>query len=381
MNILQKHANKLISIITLLIGVVLGFVLLKEAAERWLVIVIAVFVALLAYWQSQRIQLHLVGDSKASQADKAQKRKSSLYFWLVRLSLFFIMVFIALLAQSFWWTQQQVQREYKAYDTNDKKADYPLPYSMAWQKLKWQLNMPSLPQLVKIPAGSFLMGSKSGQPDEKPQHQVTLQSFWISATEITFEQYDYYIYKLKQNGLPDIVYPHDEGWGRAQRPVINISWQEAKNYTHWLSYYTGQQCRLPSEAEWEYAARAGSTTDYSWGDNIGTNKANCHGCGSQWDNKQTAPVASFSKNAFGLYDMHGNVWEWVEDKYHSTYQGAPDNGEAWIEGGDRSRVLRGGSWFVTALFLRSSYRFSGSPDGRDDNIGFRIVCSHPFIEN
>jgi formylglycine-generating enzyme required for sulfatase activity len=138
------------------------------------------------------------------------------------------------------------------------------------------------------------------------------------------------------------------------------------------------QCRLPSEAEWEYAARADAQTQYSWGDDIGKNNANCDGCGSEWDGKKTAPVGSFSENPWGLQDMHGNVLEWIQDHWHDNYEGSPINGEAWMIGGDdRRRVLRGGSWLNSPYFLRSALRSSYNPDFRDLNIGFRVVCSPP----
>ncbi len=134
----------------------------------------------------------------------------------------------------------------------------------------------------------------------------------MSQTEITFAQYDVYAQQT------DVDKPEDRGWGRENQPVINISWNNAQGYTQWLTQQTGYQCRLPSEAEWEYAARAGTTTAYFWGDEVGSNNANCRGCGSQWDNKQTAPVASFTANPWGLYDMHGNAWEWCEPQVPSA---------------------------------------------------------------
>ena len=141
----------------------------------------------------------------------------------------------------------------------------------------------------------------------------------------------------------------ERGWGRGRRPVINVSWEDAVAYTKWLSGQTGERCRLPSEAEWEYAARAGSVTKYSWGNEIGSNQANCDVCGSQWDGKQTAPVGSFDPNGWGLHDLHGNVWEWVQDCWNGSYQGAPTNGSAWESGDCSRRVLRGGSWNFTFL--------------------------------
>ena len=139
--------------------------------------------------------------------------------------------------------------------------------------------------------------------------------------------------------------------------MINVSWEDATAYAEWQSAETGERYRLPSEAEWEYAARAGTTTAYSWGAEIGQNRANCNGCGSRWDDEQTAPAGSFAANAWGLHDMHGNVTEWVEDCWHDSYARAPADGSAWTRGGDCGRrVLRGGSWGNDPRILRSADR-------------------------
>ena len=153
-----------------------------------------------------------------------------------------------------------------------------------------------------------------------------------------------------------------------------MSWDDAKEYIAWLTRITGKEYRLLTEAEWEYAARAGATTAYSWGDEIGDGNANCDGCASHWDNKQTAPVGSFKPNAFGLYDMHGNVYEWVEDPWHDNYSGAPVDGSAWLEGGEASRrVVRGGSWDDDPPYLRAAFRDRNSSDRRYYNLGFRLA--------
>jgi hypothetical protein len=166
----------------------------------------------------------------------------------------------------------------------------------------------------------------------------------------------------------------DSTWGQGDRPVINLSWNDAKQYVAWLSRTTGKEYRLLSEAEWEYVARAGSTTTYSWGDVIGKNNATCARCGSQWDNKQTAPVGSFKQNAWGLYDMHGNVFEWVEDPWHDSYKGAPTGGSPWVEDGDASRrVVRGGSWDNVPLYLRVATRSGNSTGYRFNYVGFRLA--------
>jgi formylglycine-generating enzyme required for sulfatase activity len=167
------------------------------------------------------------------------------------------------------------------------------------------------------------------------------------------------------------------------QPVINVSWRDAQVYTGWLSRRTGKVCRLPSEAEWEYAARAGTETEYALpapngSDDIkGKKLANCADCGSKWDGKQTAPVGLFPANAWGLRDMHGNVFKWVEDCWHQDYKGSPDDGRAWREEGDGNcsiRALRGGSWYGDRVLARSANRDWLNPFGRSSNIGFRVVC-------
>jgi len=230
---------------------------------------------------------------------------------------------------------------------------------------------PPCPEMVVIPAGSFIMGSSDGRDHEKPPHKVTIaKPFAVSKLEVTFAEWETCV---SGGGCTANPTPSDKSWGKERRPVINVSWTDAQEYVGWLSNKTGKTYRLLSEAEWEYAARAGTTTQYAWGDGIGKGNANCDGCGSQWDNKQTAPVGAFKPNAFGLFDMHGNVHEWVEDSYHPTYEGAPEDGSAWTAGGTSSRVLRGGSWSFFPNYLRSANRSFDRPDFRNDYIGFRVA--------
>ncbi len=168
----------------------------------------------------------------------------------------------------------------------------------------------------------------------------------------------------------------DSGWGRGRRPVINVSWDDAQTYVKWLSRITGKTYRLLSEAEYEYAARAGTETAYPWGDEIKLNgkaMANCNGCGSQWDGKQAAPVGSFAANRFGLYDMVGNVWEWTEDCWNPNYQGAPADGSPWTSGDCNPRVVRGGSWVDFPDGLRSAYRYWYASANRSYGLGFRVA--------
>ena len=232
------------------------------------------------------------------------------------------------------------------------------------------------PAMVALPTGSFRMGDLSGDGIdwERPVHTVTIsRRIAMGQYPVTFEDYDRYFesWGLLKTLLKKISYsfhnwPSDEGWGRGRRPVIMVNWHYAKAYAAWLSEQTGKRYRLPSESEWEYAARAGTETRYSWGDEIGVNRANGPdadrrwgepGFGSKWSGKQTSPVGSFAPNGFGLYDMHGNVCEWVEDCWHENYEGAPTDGSAWTSGGDSDkRVYRGGSWSFIRPYLHSAAR-------------------------
>ena len=228
--------------------------------------------------------------------------------------------------------------------------------------------------MVVVPAGSFWMGSRTTDPgslnDEDPQHRVTFaQQFAVGRFELTFDEWDTCVAAQGCNGYR----PSDGGWGRDRRPVINVSWDDAKVYVAWLSNYTRKTYRLLTEAEYEYATRAETETAYPWGNDIGKNNANCDGCGSQWDGKQTAPVGSFNPNGFGLYDMLGNVDEWTEDCWHETYNGAPMDGSAWTSGDCTRRVVRGGSWFGLPKFLRSAYRLWRVTHWRDRTLGFRVA--------
>jgi formylglycine-generating enzyme required for sulfatase activity len=231
------------------------------------------------------------------------------------------------------------------------------------------------PEMVVVPAGTFMMGSADGVANEKPVHEVTIrQPFAVGKYEVTFAEWEACV---AGGGCMSNKSPNDERWGKGRRPVINVSWNDAKEYVSWLSRKTGQSYRLLTEAEWEYAARARSTSAYAWDDNIGTGNANCDGCGSQWDNKQTAPVGSFAPNAFGLHDMHGNVFEWCEDNWHNDYTGntgnPPADASVWRGGDDSVRVLRGGSWSNRPQSLRSAVRFGNRPGVRYDYVGFRVA--------
>jgi formylglycine-generating enzyme required for sulfatase activity len=234
---------------------------------------------------------------------------------------------------------------------------------------------PECPQMVLVPAGEFTMGSPSDEwgryDDEGPQRKVAIaEPFWVGRYEVTFVEWDACV-----AGGGCSSEPIDAGWGRGNRPVINVSWNHAKEYVGWLNQETGKTYRLLSEAEWEYAARGGSTTAYWWGQDVGKGNANCSRCGSEWGNKQTAPVGSFWTNDFGLYDTAGNVWEWVEDCWHDNYDGAPTDGSVWLRGDCHVRVRRGGSWASGPGGVRSANRITGNPASWSGEYGFRVARS------
>lgn len=224
------------------------------------------------------------------------------------------------------------------------------------------------PEMVVLPSGRFRMGSEEGESDEKPVREVAIQSFALGVTELTFKDWDLCVERGGCGGYR----PEDEGWVRVDRPVINVSWSDAQAYVEWLRGETGGKYRLPSESEWEYGARAGTQTAYWWGNEIGRNRANCDGCGSQWDDRQTSPVKSFASNGLGLYDTSGNVWEWVQDCYVNSYAGAPVN-ESALERSNCKRVLRGASWDDGPVGLRSADRGRNTRAFRSSLIGFRLA--------
>lgn len=227
------------------------------------------------------------------------------------------------------------------------------------------------PEMTVLAAGAFMMGSPDGAGgfDEYPAHKVTIRAqFAVSRFEATFDNWDACVASGGCN-----LRPEDNGWGRGSQPVTNVSWSDISEYFAWLSKHTGHSYRLLTEAEWEYAARGGTTTAYAWGDDAGHGRANCKGCGSVWDQLQPAPVGSFQPNAFGLYDMLGNVAEWCEDAWHDDYNGAPEDGTAFGGGDPDFRVVRGGSWVALAALTRTAYREKSNRNERSYLIGFRVA--------
>jgi formylglycine-generating enzyme required for sulfatase activity len=231
---------------------------------------------------------------------------------------------------------------------------------------------PFAPEMVVVPAGEFVMGSPDTEgdryDDEGPQHRVTFANgFAIGRYPVTFDEYDRFC-DARRRRKPD-----DQGWGHERRPVINVSGDDARAYAAWLSRETGRAYRLPSEAEWEYACRAGTTTRYGFGDEITPADANF----DESSPRRTSEVGAYKANRWGLYDMHGNVWEWVEDDWHDNYNGAPEDGTAWRAGRSTGRirrcVLRGGSWGVIARLCRSAVRIYDDSVGRNLDVGFRVA--------
>jgi formylglycine-generating enzyme required for sulfatase activity len=221
-------------------------------------------------------------------------------------------------------------------------------------------------ELVVIPAGSFDMGSTTEY--ENPVHRVTIaKPFAIGRYEVTFNEWD----KCVEDGGCKYR-PDDREWGRGDRPVINVSWLDAKAFVTWLSQKTGKTYRLPTEAEWEYAARGGTTTPYWWGREPGSRQANCRECNTG-ESQRTSPVGSYKPNAFGLYDTAGNAAEWIEDCWNDNYRSAPSNGTAWTAGQCRLRVLRGGAFDSQAKYVRSMARFRYDADVRYTSNGLRVV--------
>jgi formylglycine-generating enzyme required for sulfatase activity len=275
--------------------------------------------------------------------------------------------------------QQRVKEEQRQAEEKKRRAEEETHRVSAARKadadrpdLAVFRDAPFAPELVAIPVGEFMMGSTDEEEGayeyERPQHRVTIdRRFAIGRYPVTFDEYDRFCQAKGRNK------PEDQGWGRGRQPAINVSWQDAQEYIAWLSQEAGRAYRLPSEAEWEYACRAGTTTRFSFGDAITPKDANYVDSGLD----KTSEVGAYPANRWGLHDVHGNVWEWVEDDWHKNYDGAPVDGSAWKDVGSSSNprlcVLRGGSWIYLPWGCRSAVRFRIVTDNRGNLVGFRVA--------
>ena len=229
------------------------------------------------------------------------------------------------------------------------------------------------PKMTVIQSGSYTMGSDGRHKYERPSQKVTIaKSFAMGVYEVTFNEWEACFLDGGCNRVP-----YDHNWGKGRRPIMNITWFETQSYLKWLSKKTGHTYRLPSEAEWEFAARGGTTTEFWWGDEVGENLANCRDCKSPWSKKGSAPVGSFAANPYGLYDVHGNEWEWLQDCWNPSHEGAPNDGSARLSGNCQLRVIRSGSWYYFSKNMRSSWRFKNDARVKSYGIGMRVLRELP----
>lgn len=225
------------------------------------------------------------------------------------------------------------------------------------------------PQMIAMGGGSFSRGDLQGDgdTDERPPVKIRLAPFAIGIYEVTFREYDQF---CEDTGRRK---PDDQGWGRGSRPVVNVSWEDARAYTEWLSRRTGQPYRLPTDAEWEYAARAGTGSRYWWGNEAEPHRANCAECSGLWDGEKSAPVGRFPANPFGLHDTAGNVFEWVEDCWVDNFAQVSADGKPPPQAECGKRVIRGGAWSFPFKEVRSANRWRDFPSRSSDDTGFRLV--------
>lgn len=273
-----------------------------------------------------------------------------------------------------WWQNKQLVMEFNFFDDlssrheNIEKNFLDIPKDQV---------RPIIPEMVRVPAGEFMMGArpqdKSALENERPSHKVIIaQAFDIGKYEVSFDEYDAFA------RLTDRPFPSDHQWGRGRRPVINVSWHDAVAFTVWLTQQTQQKFRLPTEAEWEYVARAHTQTVYWWGDTLLANKAQCSDCKMLANAPGTATVGRFDANPFGVFDTAGNVTEWTMDCYQPDYLQRGADAAPFISNPCLLRSIRGGSWYNQAITLRSSHRSGLSPDHRENNGGgFRVARDIP----
>ncbi len=266
------------------------------------------------------------------------------------------------------------------------KNNFLPPDSMLTLQL-FRLGYAPLPEMVAIRSGKFDMGEqdrefeKTVRPEDLRYWGIPFQKgveiaegFTLGKHEVTYDEFDYYVWQQSRAGHGEVNFPETAKGGRGTRPVVNVSWHEATAYAKWLGERSRQSCRLPTEAEWEYAARAGTHSPYWWGDVVGKDNANCDGCGSQWDNTQSAPVGRFPANSFGLRDTSGNVWEWTCSAWRDKFDGSEQKCVA--ERDEAVRALRGGSWNYVPRGTRSASRGHLVPPViRGYSLGFRVLCS------
>ena len=232
---------------------------------------------------------------------------------------------------------------------------------------------PECPELVVIPAGSFIMGSEKGSSRERPAKKVTIpRRLAIGRYETIFDEWDAC---HAAGGCAKNAYDRD--WGRGRRPVINITYADIQQYLGWISKRTGQTYRLPSEAEWEYAARAGTTTKYWWGDKFFKGRVNCQRCGTKWSGKKSAPIGTFAANPWGLYETAGNIFEYVSDCWHKTHEATPTDGSPYVDAKCASRILKGGAWYYKSRLARPAARARNDVRISGYFIGFRVIRELP----
>ncbi|MFN3077071.1 MAG: formylglycine-generating enzyme family protein [Alphaproteobacteria bacterium] len=246
-------------------------------------------------------------------------------------------------------------------------------FAQAWQTGEVFRDCTECPEVVVVPAGEFVMGADDGPADQKPAHLVKLANpFAMTTNVITFDQWESCLADGGCSKNPD-----DHEWGRGTRPVINVSWDDARGYAGWLSRKTGARYRLPTEAEFEYAARAGTTTAFWWGDEVGVDHANCRHCTGPTISDRSSPAGSYPANPFGLYDMNGNVWEWIADCWYPNHKAAPDDGSAREAPNCAYRVSKGGAWYYEPRLSRPSARVRQHNTMWSYTVGFRLVRELP----